>query len=287
MRPNKLEDIVGQDGVVSCLKVSVNASKDRGDAMPHMLFEGPPGLGKTTLANALAKTREVRVINTNGGNIRSIKNILPCLMKLQPNDVLFIDEVHRIHKTVEEFLYPAMEDFRIDLSTEDEQISMDLPKFTMVGAPTLAGSLSRPFFDRFDRKFELKLYDEDVLRDILIKNADHLKMHITDQEASSMASRSRGTPRIAIHLIKWYRDYKESHNGTVENAMDMIGSYDGGFTDKDRKYLDFLKRVNRPVGLKSLADTLNLDKDTIMNIIEPFLLRKGLIQRTLRGRIVI
>lgn len=292
LRPTTLDAIIGQETVVDRLKITIDSSVQRNEAMPHMLFDGPPGLGKTTLAVALANTRGVSIKVANGGNIKTIKSILPYLMKLEESSVLFIDEIHRLPVSVEEFLYPVMEDFRMDIGSDNE-LSMDLPEFTLLGATTEAGSLSRPFYDRFTFKFQLKLYGVDALTEIVIKTAKTFDLTCDEDVAANIARRSRGTPRVVIHLMKWLRDYALSRGSVtlseplVDEAAGMIGVSPDGSTDHDRAYLEVLRISGRPMGLRTLVDAMNLDADTIQNVIEPFLLRKKLIYRTPKGRVLV
>lgn len=291
LRPTKLDDIVGQEQVVECLNIAINSAKSRNAALPHILFDGGPGLGKTSLACAVANTRGVNILIANGGNIRSIKNILPYLMKLGENDILFIDEIHRLPRVVEEFLYPCMEDFRMDMG--DDAKSMELPRFTMIGATTEMGSLARPFKDRFTYQFQLELYKVEALAKIIGNSAEKLGLQIDESAKLNLARRSRGTPRIANNLITWIRDYCHSQGqnsvsvGLLSKAMSMRGIDENGVTRQDRKYLRALQKFGRPVGLSTISDTINLDTTTIRDSIEPFLLRRGMIVRTPKGRVLV
>jgi Holliday junction DNA helicase RuvB len=284
-----LDDIIGQEEVKKRLSISVGAAKKRDEQLPHMLFNGPPGLGKTTLAIAVANSREVPVTVANAGNIRSVANITPYLVRLQKDSVLFIDEIHRLPMVVEEFLYPVLEDFRMDIGG-DKTVSMTLPPFTLIGATTLGGQLSRPFYDRFTFHYDLELYDASDLVEILKTNTSKVGLTADNSALESLASRCRGTPRRANNYLLWLRDVAdnkgESHisTQTVEVAMDMMGIDEQGITDSDRKYLDVLKRSERPMGINTLVSAVGIDRDTIENTIEPYLIRLGMVEKTPKGR---
>ena len=293
LRPDKLENILGQDNVVQRLQISISSALHRNSSLSHCLLEGQAGLGKTTLSCAIANELDSNLQILNGGNITSIKSIAPSLMKVQERDVVFIDEIHRIPIKVAEFLYPVLEDFRMDAGSDSEQISIDLPKFTVVGATTEAGSLAKPFRDRFTLQYGLKPYSVNDLSKIVIKSAEKLDLICDEKSAVAIASRSRGTPRIANNIILWCRDFilnKGSNvlsQGDVAEACTLTGIDENGVTEQDRTYLEALKKCGKPMGLRTIVDTTNIDKDTIQNIIEPFLLRQNLIQRTSKGRILV
>ena len=291
LRPVNFDSILGQENVVDRLRISINSAKVRGEALSHCLLDGAPGLGKTTISTAIANELRVGIKIANGGNIRSVKNLMPYLMKMEENMVFFIDEIHRLPVAVEEFLYPCMEDFRMDVGSDNE-LSMELPKFTMIGATTEAGNLSRPFFDRFTFKYQLKLYGHDVLSKIVSASAGKLNMQIMPNAATNISMRSRGTPRIANSIVQWCRDYaldkgsQTLSNTIVDEACVLSGISKNGSTEQDRTYMKALKKFGRPEGLKTLVDLTNIDKDTIQYVIEPFLMRQGLIKRTPRGRVL-
>lgn len=292
LRPDKFDDILGQKNVVEQLKITVESAKKRNAAMPHLLFNGPAGLGKTTLSCAVANERGVSIQIANGGNIRSVKHILPYLASIEENSILFVDEIHRLRPDVEEFLYPVMEDFRADIG-KDTNFKLDIPKFTMIGATTEAGSLAKPLYDRFTMKYELELYKSDALAEIVQKNADKLDLSINLTAAKNLAIRSRGTPRIANNLLKWVRDvavskgHRTVSETLVDEAMGMVGVDRNGVTRRDRKYLAALKRASVPLGLKTLVDATNIDRQTIEYVIEPFLIRNNLIRKTSKGRVLV
>lgn len=292
LRPTLIEDIIGQHEVKERLTISIGAAKNRDEQLPHMLFNGPPGLGKTTLAVATANSRGVPITVANAGNIRSVANITPYLVRLQKHSVLFIDEIHRLPMVVEEFLYPVMEDYRMDIGGE-KTVSMTLPPFTLIGATTLGGQLSRPFYDRFTFHYDLDLYDADDLVTILKTNTPKVGLTAEDSALESIASRCRGTPRRANNYLLWLRDCAqnkgETHitNSMVAKAMDMMGIDENGVTDSDRKYLAVLRRSERPMGISTLVSATGMDRDTIENTIEPYLIRLGLVEKTPRGRVCV
>lgn len=289
MRPSTFADIVGQDDVVKRLRIMTNGCKNSGQVMPHVLIDGPPGLGKTTISSAIANELGVNLYTVNAANVRSIKNIMPYLMGIEPRSVLFIDEIHRLPKLVEEFLYPVMEDFRIDILIEDKPDSIDIPMFTIVGATTSGGSLSQPFYDRFIIKEHLSFYEPNVLAKLARSNADKLGLSLSDEDMIEIAKRSKGTPRILNARLQWYKNYKETYPNELD--IDTIFSSQGidknGFDCNDLKYIDVLKR-NRcnPLGLKSISSMTGIAMETIENSIEPYMVRMGYVIRTQRGRII-
>ena len=292
LRPTKLKDIIGQKKIVDRLYITVQASKARNDAMPHMLFNGPPGLGKTTFASAVSVSREVDLQIANGGNIRTIKDIMPYLLRLKENSVLFVDEIHRLPMVVEEFLYPIMEDFRMDIGGE-KVVSMNLPAFTLIGATTLGGALSRPFYDRFLYHLDLDLYDTQAILEIIKANSSKVGLTFDESALKSLASRCRGTPRHANNYLTWIRDYSQSSNKSyitkelVDKAMRMIGVDERGITKQDYEYLEVLRRNGKPMGLATLVGSTGFDRDTIEYTIEPYLLRLNMIQKTPKGRVLV
>lgn len=291
LRPTRLNDLIGQDKLIESLRISVESAKKRDDALNHCLLSGPPGLGKTTLSEALANELGVDIQVANGANLRSIKNLLPYLTRASERSIIFIDEIHRMTTLVEEFMYPVMEDFKINMSDDEEVISIDLPKFTIVGATTESGSLSAPLRDRFKLKFELELYDNLSLACLIENNCKKLNLNMSDDAVFCLAKVSRGTPRIANGLLEWVRDYKVAKNlnvvssGNLLDSLSLRGIEPDGSTENDRKYLNFLRKQKCPVGVNTIASSININKDTITNVIEPFLLQGNLILKTSKGRV--
>ena len=298
LRPTNLSGILGQTQVIDALKISIKSAKIRGDNLHHTLFYGPPGTGKTTLANAIASEMGCQIQIANGANLRSIKNLIPYVMRIEPNSILFIDEIHRMTNIVEEFLYPVMEDFKVDMSvpTKDiagETISIDIPSFTLIGATTEFGSLSKPLIDRFSHKHTLKLYNKVELRQIVDHNSNKLNLKMSDSAADFVTTVSRGTPRIANANLEWLRDYQiaEGHSALseshVEDAMAIRGIDAEGLTDMDRVYLKTLQNRSEPIGIDTLSSMTGIDKDTIESIIEPWLLQNNKIMKTSKGRVAL
>ena len=290
-RPTKFSEIIGQENLTKALKISVDSANRRGCALGHTLFSGPPGLGKTTLANALANELGVKVNVVNGATFRSPKVIVPYLTKIKEREILFIDEIHRMTKISEEFLYPVMEDYKLNLAMgNDKIVSINLPKFTIVGATTESGSLSAPLRDRFKLSYSVELYSEQSLSKLITLNAGRLGLNIEPDVVSALAGASRGTPRIANSLLEWLRDYYISKNLRIINIEHLhtalkirkIGL--DGSTENDRKYMDFLEQQKTPIGINTIASSLNIETETIKDVIEPFLLRSGLIMISSRGR---
>ena len=298
LRPTSLSGILGQEKVIEALKISIKSAKIRTDNLHHTLFYGPPGTGKTTLANAIASEMGCQIQIANGANLRSIKNLIPYVMRIEPNSILFIDEIHRMTNIVEEFLYPVMEDFKVDMSvpTKDiagETISIDIPSFTLIGATTEFGSLSKPLIDRFSHKHTLKLYNKVDLRQIVDHNSNKLNLKMSDSAADFVTTVSRGTPRIANANLEWLRDYQiaEGHSALseshVEDAMAIRGIDAEGLTDMDRVYLKTLQNRSEPIGIDTLSSMTGIDKDTIESIIEPWLLQNNKIMKTSKGRVAL
>lgn len=298
LRPDRFDSLIGQSKLIKSLKISVASANSRSDALSHALISGPPGLGKTTIANALANELGVEIQVANGANLRSVKSLVPYVLRTKERSILFIDEVHRMTKLAAEFLYPIMEDFKLDMAVEGKTaesgkvMSIPLPKFTVIGATTEAGSLPAPFRDRFKLKYTLELYDTESLSKLIKGNCKKLNVNMTNEAIETLAKASRGTPRIANGLLEWIRDYQValSLNSISEDslidALEMRGYNKDGSTENDMKYLEFLKSRNGdPVGIGTICSTLNLDKDTVEDVIEPYLLRKGLIAKTTKGRI--
>ena len=299
LRPHFLNEYIGQDDVKEHIQIYIEAAKGRGEPLDHTLLYGPPGLGKTTLAEIIANEMGVSFRITSGPALTHAGDLAAILTNLSPGDVLFIDEIHRLNANVEEILYPAMEDFALDIvigkGPSARSIRLDLPRFTLVGATTRMGLLTSPLRDRFGIKEQLDLYTESALNDIIKRSADILSIRISEDGANEISSRSRGTPRIANRLLRRVRDYSEVRADGVINrqvAMDalrMLSIDELGLDSVDRKMLDTMitRFGGRPVGLDTLAATTGEDAATIEDVYEPYLLRLGFITRTPRGRIVL
>lgn len=288
LRPKTFKDIIGQTSVKQCIKIAVESAKKRNDVVEHSLLAGPPGTGKTTFALAMANELQSNILLANGGNISSTKEVLPYLVRLKPGDILFIDEVHRVHPRVQEALFTVMEDFRFDLAKGAKSIYFE--PFTLLGATTEAGMLLRPFYDRFVHKFNLELYSIEELSSIIKLNSQKLILSVTDNAIKNIAKRSKFTPRIANALLKWCRDYSVASNvrlintELVKKAMKLKRIDNNGLDSSDRKYIRVLKKYNKPLGLNTIAAITGLSKETIENQIEPFLFKLGLIEKTSKGR---
>jgi len=290
IRPTKFSEILGQDDVINRLKVSVTGCLKTSTVMPHTLIDGPPGLGKTTIASAIANELNVNLYTTNAANLRSVKNIIPYLMGIAPRSVLFIDEIHRLPKLVEEFLYPVMEDFVLTITLEKKPETIDLPAFTLVGATTSGGSLSQPFYDRFSIKEHLSFYNDTDLAKLARSNCDKLSISIDESDLVEIAKRSKGTPRILNSRLQWYKNYKTCHPNSTE-SIDEIFSIQGidqdGLDAYDRTYLNLLaSNKGNPLGLKAISSLTGIAVETIENSIEPYLVRKKFISRTQKGRVI-
>jgi Holliday junction DNA helicase RuvB len=290
IRPTKFSEILGQDDVINRLKVSVTGCLKTSTVMPHTLIDGPPGLGKTTIASAIANELNVNLYTTNAANLRSVKNIIPYLMGIAPRSVLFIDEIHRLPKLVEEFLYPVMEDFVLTITLDKKPETIDLPAFTLVGATTSGGSLSQPFYDRFSIKEHLSFYNDTDLAKLARSNCDKLSISIDETDLVEIAKRSKGTPRILNSRLQWYKNYKTCHPNSTE-SIDEIFSIQGidqdGLDAYDRMYLNLLlSNKGNPLGLKAISSLTGIAVETIENSIEPYLVRKKFISRTQKGRVI-
>ena len=298
LRPQYLKDYIGQEKAKSNLKIYIEAAKQRGDALDHVLFYGPPGLGKTTLAGIIANEMGVHMKVTSGPAIEKPGEMAAILNSLQENDVLFIDEIHRLNRQVEEVLYPAMEDYAIDImigkGATARSIRLDLPKFTLVGATTRAGLLTAPLRDRFGVVHHLEFYTEEELQKIIIHSAAVLNVEIDEEGALEMARRSRGTPRLANRLLKRVRDFAQvKYDGKITKdvadfAMDLLEVDRYGLDQTDRLLLTTIleKFAGGPVGLDTLAAAIGEDAGTIEDVYEPYLIKKGFLLRTPRGRAV-
>ena len=297
IRPKLLADYVGQPQVREQMDIFIKAAKLRQDALDHLLIFGPPGLGKTTLANIVANEMGVNIRTTSGPVLEKAGDLAAMLTNLEPHDVLFIDEIHRLSPAIEEVLYPAMEDYQLDIMIGEgpaaRSIKLDLPPFTLVGATTRAGSLTSPLRDRFGIVQRLEFYSVEDLTSIVARSAGCLNLELEQQAAFEVARRSRGTPRIANRLLRRVRDYADVRNGGVisvdvaKQALSMLDVDDAGFDYLDRKLLSAV--IDRfdggPVGLDNLAAAIGEERDTIEDVLEPYLIQQGFLQRTPRGRI--
>ena len=296
LRPRTLEEYVGQEEVKSNLRVFVEAAKNRGEALDHVLFSGPPGLGKTTLAYIIASELRVNVKATSGPVIERPGDLAAILSNLKEHDILFIDEIHRLNHVVEEILYPAMEDFQIDIligqGPSARSIKLNIPPFTLVGATTRAGLLTFPLRDRFGISFRLEFYSPAELEKILMRSARILNVELNPSGAQEIAKRSRGTPRVANRLLRRVRDFAQvTAEGKIDQAMadralKLLEVDERGLDKMDRKILlTILEKFNGgPVGLDTLAVAVNEEKDTIEDVYEPYLIQVGFLDRTPRGR---
>ena len=298
LRPQLLEDYIGQTKAKEMLKIYIEAAKARGEALDHLLFYGPPGLGKTTLAGIIANEMNVNMKITSGPAIEKPGEMAAILNNLQEGDVLFVDEIHRLNRQVEEVLYPAMEDYAIDImigkGASARSIRLDLPKFTLVGATTRAGMLTAPLRDRFGVVTRMEYYTVEELKMIILRSAKVLEVGIDENGAYAMARRSRGTPRLANRLLKRVRDFAQvKYNGYIteevaDYALDLLDVDKYGLDQSDRNIL--LTMMNKfrggPVGLDTLAAALGEDSGTLEEVYEPYLIKNGFIQRTPRGRVV-
>ena len=296
LRPQRMEDMVGQRAVYERLKIAVDAARIRQEPLGHILLDGPPGLGKTTFATCIPRALDVPLQIASGAALAAPKDLLPYLTNAEEGSVLFIDEIHRLPKAVEEFMYPAMEDFRIDITLGEgvsaRTVNLSLKPFTLIGATTRSGLLSAPLRDRFQVREHLDFYSHAELEEIIRRNSRKLRMEIDDASAHKIAICSRGTPRVANNRLRWVRDYATTKHGgelslpVAEAALDMLGVDPLGLDPQDRKYLDTILRVfhGGPVGVEAVAHTLNTAIDTLTDEVEPFLLRAELVVRTPRGR---
>lgn len=298
LRPTSLRDFIGQESVKENLKIFIESAKKRNIAMDHVLFFGPPGLGKTTLSQIVSKELGVGFKATSGPILAKAGDLAAILTNLKEKDVLFIDEIHRMNHLVEEVLYPAMEDFQLDLMIGEgpaaRSVRIDLPHFTLIGATTRSGMLSSPLRDRFGIPLRLEFYTEKELKIIIIKNAELLGIDIADEGAEEIARRSRGTPRIAGRLLKRVRDFAIVNNSEVidrhiaDIALTRLDVDASGLDSMDRKYLKYILEFydGGPVGADTLAAVLSEKRETLEEVIEPYILQRGLVQRTARGRML-
>lgn len=297
LRPERLADYVGQPAVCEQLEVFITAARQRGEPLDHLLLFGPPGLGKTTLAHIVAREMGVNLRQTSGPVLERPGDLAALLTNLERNDVLFIDEIHRLSPVVEEILYPALEDYQIDIMIGEgpaaRSIKLDLPPFTLIGATTRAGSLTNPLRARFGIISQLQFYSTEDLAHIVRRSAGLLKVAIEDAGALEIARRSRGTPRIANRLLRRVRDYAQvRHDGLItaeiaDAALRMLAVDGMGLDAVDQKFLLTImeKFAGGPVGIDNLASALGEDRDTLEDVVEPYLIQQGLVQRTPRGRV--
>jgi Holliday junction DNA helicase RuvB len=296
LRPRRIDEYVGQRDLIERLRIAIEASRGRNEPMEHLLLHGPPGLGKTTLAHVVAAEMGSAVHVASGAALSRASDLVGALTKLQPLDVLFIDEIHRLPPAVEEFIYPAMEDGRIDITLDSgmsaKAVTITLKPFTMIGATTRAGMLSSPLRSRFGLTHHLEYYPPEDLLMILRRSAGLLGVEAGDEPLSAIAGRSRGTPRIANRLLRRVRDFAQVRADgvvaarTVDEALALEGVDEAGLDEIDRKYLRVIADVYEggPVGLEAIAATLGEDSGTLEDVVEPFLLQSGFLARTRRGR---
>ncbi|MBM6683265.1 Holliday junction branch migration DNA helicase RuvB [Collinsella intestinalis] len=296
LRPQKLDDYCGQDHIKQSLRILIEAAQSRGECLDHVIFSGPPGLGKTTLATVLANELGAQIKTTSGPAIERTGDLAAILTNLQPGDVLFIDEIHRLNRSVEEILYPAMEDFALDIvigkGPAARSIRLEIPHFTLVGATTRSGMLTGPLRDRFGISFRLDYYAVKDLAQIVLRSASILGVEVDEESAIEIASRSRGTPRLANRLLKRVRDYAQVRGtGSVDlaiarEALEFFEIDELGLDWMDIRILETLARTyrGRAVGLSTLASAVGEDQSTLEDVYEPYLLQRGLIVRTPQGR---
>jgi Holliday junction DNA helicase RuvB len=297
LRPQKLSEIIGQENVIENLKIMVDAARRRKEPLDHILFHGPPGLGKTTLSHVMANEMGVTMKPTAGPAIEKAGDLASILTNLRAGDILFIDEIHRLRLAVEEILYPAMEDFKLDIvigkGPAAKNVRLNLPRFTIIGATTKLASLSAPLRSRFGVLYRLELYNLESMIVIVTRAADMMKMPIEPDGAKEIASRARGTPRIALRLLRWVRDFAQvraSGHITAEVARDALERQNIdylGLDETDRQILTTIieKYDGGPVGLETIAASISEEADTIEDVYEPYLLQLGFIDRTKQGRI--
>ncbi len=296
LRPSTFEGYIGQENIKKNLNVFIKAAKKRNECLDHILFSGPAGLGKTTLANIIATEMSANIKTTAAPMIEKSGDLAAILTNLSEGDVLFIDEIHRLSPAIEEVLYPAMEDFRLDIiigsGPAAQTIKIDLPKFTLIGATTRAGMLSNPLRDRFGMQFRLEFYKDEELALIIQKAGLKLGKECEKEAALEIAKRSRSTPRIALRLLKRVRDFADVADENIitlkraKEALNSLGVNELGFDSMDLRYLELLTAAKRrPLGLASIAAALSEDENTIEDVIEPYLLANGYIERTAKGRV--
>jgi holliday junction DNA helicase RuvB len=297
LRPSLFSEFVGQANVKERLEIAVQAAKQRGEAMDHLLFSGPPGLGKTTLAHIISKSMGAGLKCTSGPTIEKAGDLAGLLTNLEEGDVLFIDEIHRLQKTIEEYLYPAMEDFKLDIIIDQgpnaRSVRLNLPRFTLIGATTRSGLLTAPLLTRFPIRERLDYYQADQLQKIVVRSANLLGIAIDPQGAHEIARRSRGTPRIANNLLRRVRDYAQVRgDGKItvpiaDQALAMLAIDQNGLDEMDKRILETIvtKFGGGPVGINSLAVAVGEESDTLEEVYEPFLIMEGYLNRTSQGRV--
>ncbi len=295
LRPQNLNEYIGQEQIKKNLKVFIQAAKKRGESLDHMLFFGPPGLGKTTLANIIANEMDANIKTISAPMLEKSGDLAAILTNLEEGDILFIDEIHRLKASIEEVLYSAMEDFRLDIvigsGPAAQTIKLDVAKFTLIGATTRAGMLSNPLRDRFGMSFRLNFYNVEDLSLIIKLASKKLNYDIDTDAANEIAKRSRGTPRIALRLLKRVRDFAEVENKKfidkkiAKFALDELGINEYGFDELDIRFLKLLADSKKPLGLSTIAAALSEDEDTIEEMIEPFLIANGYMEKTPKGRV--
>ncbi|MFC1650848.1 Holliday junction branch migration DNA helicase RuvB [Candidatus Latescibacterota bacterium] len=298
MRPKTLKEYIGQDAIVEKLSISIEAAKKREEPQEHMLLHGPPGLGKTTLAHIISQEMNSRMITSSGPSLTKIADLMGILTNLDNGDIFFIDEIHRLPKAVEEFIYPAMEDFKVDFVIDkgpfSKVINVPLKRFTIVGATTRVGLLSSPFRDRFGITYHLDFYPDHDMYDIVLRSAKLLNVKIDEKGAKIIAGRSRGTPRIAIRLLRRVRDYAtvrgdgDINEDIANKSLKMEGIDIAGLDSLDRKFLKVIIDYYNggPVGIEAVSATLSEEVNTLEELVEPYLLKTGFLMRTKRGRTV-
>ena len=297
LRPSLFSDFTGQAKVKERLEITVAAAKQRGEAIDHLLLSGPPGLGKTTIANIIAKAMGANIKSTSGPTIEKAADLAGLLTNLEEGDVLFIDEIHRLQKTIEEYLYPAMEDFKLDIIIDQgpnaRSVRLNLPRFTLIGATTRSGLLTAPLLTRFPIRERLDYYHSDQLEKIVTRSARLLDIEIEERGASEIARRSRGTPRIANNLLRRVRDFAQVKGegritaAIADKALAMLEIDENGLDEMDKRILEtmIVKFGGGPVGVSSLAVAVGEEPDTLEEVYEPYLIMEGYLQRTAQGRV--
>lgn len=296
LRPGSWNEYIGQEKIKKNLKVFIEASKKRGESLDHILFFGPPGLGKTTLANIIASEMNANIKTTAAPMIEKAGDLAALLTNIEEGDILFIDEIHRMSPAIEEILYPAMEDFRLDIiigsGPAAQTVKIDLPRFTLIGATTRAGMLSNPLRERFGMHFRMQFYTTEELARIVVQASRKLEKTALAEAASEIAKRSRGTPRIALRLLRRVRDFAEVEDEKeialhrAAYALDELGVNHLGFDELDIRLLELLVSAkSKPMGLSTISAALSEDEGTIEDVLEPYLIANGYIERTARGRI--